>query len=424
MSDSKSAATATNETHKQRRQQKRQGREERQPPRLLGTPIRWIVAGALLLAIIVFFSVASDDWLTIVNYTMIAAIAALGLNVLSGYTGQVSLGIAFFMSIGAYTSALLGGNRPTGPLDPLGLALPWVIWLPTAGIVAALVGALIGPTALRLRGFYLAIVSLALVFIGQYIFKNAASISGGPAGRTFPIPTFGDAAINQQNNLFGIPLSGPQQYFLLLLPILVVTALFVGNVMRSRAGRAMRAVRDNETGAAIMGVNLLQTKMGAFILSSFLAGIAGALYASYISYLNPAYWSLTLSIQFVAAIIVGGVASVWGSILGAAFVFGLPLVIDQLQLIPPPTGSGGMTSGDLNAIIYGLLIIVFLLFEPGGIIGLVRRIQAWFSRLNRSQKKGGESGEITDLTDLTDLPHDSGARLAQEGAALPTTESE
>jgi branched-chain amino acid transport system permease protein len=421
MSDGKSVS---DELLEYQGQQKRQVREERQPPRLMGTPVRWIVAGAVLLAMIVFFSVASDDWLTIVNYTMIAAIAALGLNVLSGYTGQVSLGIAFFMSIGAYTAALLGGDRPTSPLDPSGFALSWLIWLPAAGIVAALIGALIGPTALRLKGFYLGIVSLALVFIGQYIFKNATGISGGAQGRSFPVPSIGGAAINQQNNLFGIPLSASQQYFLLLLPILAIVALFVGNVMRSRAGRAMRAVRDNETGAAIMGVNLLQTKMGAFILSSFLAGIAGALYASYISYLNPAYWSLTLSIQFVAAIIVGGVASVWGSILGAAFVFGLPLVIDQLQLIPPPTGSGGMTSGDLNAIIYGLLIIAFLLFEPGGIIGLARRIQAWFSKRNRSQKKGGESGEITDLTDLTDLPHDTGTRLAQEGTALPTIESE
>jgi branched-chain amino acid transport system permease protein len=373
----------------------------KQPPRLMATPMHWIVAGAILLVIIIFFSVASDDWITIVNYTMIAAIAALGLNVLSGYTGQVSLGIAFFMAIGAYTAALLGGNRPTSPLDPQGFALSWWIWLPAAGIVAALAGALIGPSALRLKGFYLGIVTLALVFIGQYIFKSATGISGGPQGRTFPVPTFGGAAINQQNAPFGIALTGAQQYFLLLLVILVLTALFVANVMRSRVGRAMRAVRDNETAATIMGVNLFQTKMGAFILSSFLAGIAGALYASYISYVTPDYWSLTLSIQFVAAIIVGGVASVWGSILGAAFVFGLPLVIDQFALLPPASTSGGLTSGDLNAIIYGLLIIVFLLFEPGGIIGLAHRIQTWFSKLNRSQRKGGENVEITDLIETS-----------------------
>ena len=238
------------------------------------------------------------------------------------------------MAIGAYTTAYLGGNVPSSPLDPLGLALPFYIWLPAAGIVAALVGALVGPTALRLKGFYLGIVTLALVFIGQYLFLNARGITGGPQGRTFPVPAIGAASIDQQNSFFGIALTSGQQYFLLILIVLALAAFFVYNVMRSRAGRAFRAVRDNETGATIMGVNLFEAKMGAFILSSFLAGIAGALFASYSRYIIPDYWSLTLSIQFVAAIIIGGIASVWGSILGAAFVFGLPLVIDQFSLLP------------------------------------------------------------------------------------------
>jgi branched-chain amino acid transport system permease protein len=136
--------------------------------------------------------------------------------------------------------------------------------------------------------------------------------------------------------------------------------------------------------------------MGAFILSSFLAGIAGALFASYNRYVAPDYWDLTLSIQFVAAIIIGGVASVWGSILGAAFVFGLPLVIDQFNWLPVASGAGGISSGDLNALIYGLLIVVFLLFEPGGLIGLVHRIQGLTRKFN-PRKEGGEPAEITDL---------------------------
>ena len=350
----------------------------------------------MVAVILIFFSVASDDWLTIANYTLIAAIAAIALNVLSGYTGQVSLGIAFFMAIGAYTTAYLGGNVPSSPLDPLGLALPFYIWLPAAGIVAALVGALVGPTALRLKGFYLGIVTLALVFIGQYLFLNARGITGGPQGRTFPVPAIGAASIDQQNSFFGIALTSGQQYFLLILIVLALAAFFVYNVMRSRAGRAFRAVRDNETGATIMGVNLFEAKMGAFILSSFLAGIAGALFASYSRYIIPDYWSLTLSIQFVAAIIIGGIASVWGSILGAAFVFGLPLVIDQFSLLPV-SGSGIITSGDLNAILYGLLIIIFLLFEPGGVIGLARRVQALTRKFSSSKDEGGEPVEITDL---------------------------
>jgi branched-chain amino acid transport system permease protein len=227
---------------------------------------------------------------------------------------------------------------------------------------------------------------------------NIVPLTGGPQGRSFPTPGFGDLAFNQQNDYFGIALTAGQQYFLLILLVLVLSALFVANVMRSRAGRAFRAVRDHEVGASIMGVNLFEAKMGAFILSSFLAGIAGALLASYTSYVTPDYWSLTLAIQFVAAIIVGGIASVWGSILGAAFVFGLPQVIDYFSLLPTSSNSGGLTSGNLNALIYGALIIVFLLFEPEGVIGLVRRVQALLRKANRSDAEGGEPAEIIDLS--------------------------
>lgn len=368
------------------------------PSRLLRSRAsRWIAAILIVAVALVFFSVGNDDWFTIVNYTLIAAIASLSLNVLSGYTGQISLGIAFFMAIGAYAAAFFGGAVPSSPLDPLGLALPFIIWLPAAGIVTALAGALIGPTALRLKGFYLGIVTLALIFIGQYLFLNVRGITGGPQGRTFPVPALGGATFDQQNSYFGLALTSGQQFFLLNLIVLALASFFVYNLMRSRAGRAFQAVRDNETGATIMGVNLFEVKMGAFILSSFLAGIAGALYASYSRYVAPDYWSLTLSIQFVAAIIIGGVASVWGSILGAAFVFGLPLVIDHFNLLPVASGAGGISSADLNALLYGLLIVIFLLFEPGGVIGLVRRGQALTRKFSAHKDEGGETAEITDL---------------------------
>jgi branched-chain amino acid transport system permease protein len=347
-----------------------------------------LLAGIVALAI--FFSVVTDDWLNVANYTMIFAIAALGLNVLSGYAGQVSLGIAFFMGIGAYTAAGLGGAPPTTPGGPLGLGLPFVIWLPAAGIAAALVGALVGPSALRLRGFYLGIVSLALIFIGQYLFKNARALTGGPQGRSFPKPVIGGVSFaDAQGSLLGVLLSRNQLFFLLILLVLVLAAVFVANVARTRAGRAFQAVRDNEVGAAIIGVNLFEAKMGAFVLSSFLAGISGALLASYTGYYIPDNWDLTLSIQFVAAIIVGGVASVWGSIFGAAFVFALPIIIDQFSLLPQSSTSQGLTGGDFNALVYGVLIVAFLLFEPGGVVGLLRRGQARIRALTQRASKGG-----------------------------------
>lgn len=381
-------------------------------PRFFGTASRRAALGFGVVLVALFLLTGNDLWLSVANYTVIYAIAALGLNVLSGYTGQVSLGITFFMSIGAYTAAWLGGQPvPFNTFNghqvvsiPLyGLELPIYIWLPAAGIVAALAGALVGPAALRLKGFYLGIVSLSLVFIGMYIFQNVTLLTGGHEGRSFYIPcnlfTPCDPAV--QNNplltanpqIFGIALTREEVFFVLNLLILAVAALFVGNVMRSRAGRAFQAVRDHEIGAAIMGVNLFQAKMGAFMLSSFLAGISGALLAIYTIRITPDQWSLLLSIQFVAAIIIGGIASVWGSILGAAFIFALPMIIDQLNLLPEYI-TPNIQRDDISTIFYGLLIVVFLLFEPGGVVGLIRRLQFLAQRLNQSVRKGGEPASI------------------------------
>ena len=211
---------------------------------------------------------------------MVAAIAALGLNVLSGYAGQISLGIAFFMAIGAYTAAWLGGGPPMFPGDPTGLGLSFLIWLPAAGIVAALIGALIGPTALRLKGFYLGIVTLALVFIGQYLFINLKSHHRWTTGAYLSSARLRRLLLRQPDDILGLAADHEPVYFSCSCCCCWRSRLFVGNVARSRAGRALQAVRDNEVAASIMGVNLFQAKMGAFILSSFLAGIAGALYAS------------------------------------------------------------------------------------------------------------------------------------------------
>ena len=342
--------------------------------------------GALALALAFLFG--SDGLLSVLDYTMALAIATIGLNVLTGYAGQISLGISFFMGIGAYTAAWLGGGPALFRDQPSGHGLSFLIWLPASGIVAAIAGALIGPTALRLKGFYLAIVTLALVFIGQYLFINLRSITGGPQGfPTYPVPTIGSFSFASPDPLFGLLLTTNQLFFLLLLPLLILAGVFVANVARTRAGRAWQAVRDNETAAAIMGVNLFQTKMGAFILSSFLAGIAGALYASLSGVSTPGEWGLLFSIQFVAAILIGGVASVWGSILGAAFVFALPIALDTFSLLPQSASATGVSSGDVSAILYGLLIVVFLLFEPAGIIGLIARLRAVSARIEG--RKGG-----------------------------------
>jgi branched-chain amino acid transport system permease protein len=315
--------------------------------------------------------------LTTATFVLIAAIGVLGLNVLTGYTGQISLGHAFFLAVGAYTAAVLGGNHH----------LSAAIWLPAAGVVAALCGALVGPTALRLRGLYLAIVTIGLVFIGQHVWFNVPAISGGPGGRSFPPVVVGafDFSPGHQLTLGGLVIDHNGLYYYLALIILAASMLWVWNVARGRPGRAMQSVREREIAAAIMGVDVARTKMGAFVLSSFLTGLSGALYASYLSFATPGQWSLLLSIQYVAAIIVGGIGTVWGALLGSIVIFALPSV---LQSLIPQSSSGGLPIDDITSVVYGLLIIVFFVLEPRGVVGLGARVASLWSRLGLRARKG------------------------------------
>jgi branched-chain amino acid transport system permease protein len=307
--------------------------------------------------------------LTTATFVLIAAIGALGLNVLTGYTGQVSLGHAFFLAVGAYTAAVLGGTHH----------LTAAVWLPAAGVVAALCGALVGPTALRLHGLYLAIVTLGLVYIGQHVWFNVPSISGGPGGEAFPAVTFGpfDFSSGQQLTVGSLVIDRNGLYYYLALLILAAAMLYVYNVARGRPGRAMQAVREREVAAAVMGVNLARTKMNAFVISSVLAGVSGALYASYLSFVTPGHWDVLLSVQFVAAIIVGGIGTVWGPVLGSIVIFALPSV---LQSLVPQSSSGGLPVDDISSVAFGLLIIAFFVLEPRGIVGLGARVAALRSR--------------------------------------------
>jgi branched-chain amino acid transport system permease protein len=304
-------------------------------------------------------------WLTTAVFVLIAAIGAMGLGVLTGYTGQVSLGHAFFLAVGAYTAAVLGGN------DHLTAA----IWLPAAGVIAGVCGAIVGPTALRLRGLYLAIVTIGLVFIGQHIWFNVPAISGGPGGRVFPPVQFGsfDFSAGQQLSLGGLVIDHNGLYYYLSLLLLAAAMIYVFNLQRTRVGRAMQAVRERELPASVMGIGLARTKVSAFVISSFMAGVSGALYASFLSFVIPDQWSLLLSIQYVAAIIVGGTGTVWGPVLGSIVIFALP---SALQSLFPQTSTTGVPIDDITSIAYGLLIVAFFVWEPRGLVGLGSRLGA------------------------------------------------
>jgi branched-chain amino acid transport system permease protein len=315
--------------------------------------------------------VIDDFWLSVLNFTAIAAIAAIGLNLLTGFTGQVSLGHAFFLGLGAYTAAYLGGD----------LKLPVLVWLPAAGIIGALVGLLVGPFALRLRGLYLAIVTLGLVFVGEHIFLNLRQITGGNQGHTVPPPMIGGLNFADLGTSLGLPFTREQSFFLFVMPLLVIAALAAKNIVRSRPGRAFQAIRDREIAAAIIGVDLARYKVGAFAVSSFYAAAAGALYGSYLRYITPAQFDLLPSIQYVAMIIVGGIGTVYGSIAGAFFLVLIPRVVEALSPAIPfvsrTAAGGGVTVFVLNQLIFGTLIVLFLVFEPLGLSGIWSRLRTY-----------------------------------------------
>jgi branched-chain amino acid transport system permease protein len=335
-----------------------------------------VIVALLLPVILASFLTSTRFWLGTAVAIVIAAIGGLGLNVLTGYTGQVSLGHAFFLGVGAYTAAWMGSDH--------GVSL--LIWLPAAGVVAAVFGGLIGPTALRLRGLYLAIVTIGLVFIGQHLFVNTTSITGGSQGRSILQPTLFGADFGRDDlTVLGYGVDRNALYYWLSLTILLLSMLFVWNLTRTRMGRALQAVRDREVAAALMGVDLARTKLMAFVISAFLAGVCGALFGAYTRHVDPLQWDLILSIQFVAIIIVGGVGTVSGAILGSIFVTGLPLVLanysTSVPFIQQTAGSSGIAVGDATNIVYGLLIVLFLVLEPRGVIGLVARGGALIRKL-------------------------------------------
>jgi branched-chain amino acid transport system permease protein len=371
---------------------------------------------------------AATDWLRILTEVGIFAVGALGLNILTGLAGQVSLGHAFFMGIGAYTAASLGA--PAGSL--WGLDLPMWIWLPAAGIVAALFGALIAPTAVRVRGLYLAIVTLGLVFVGEWMFRSFADVTGGSqSGREFPSFDFelwqeAEPALSFTSDgpawfwidwldwllgpwiNFGEVMAGELKTYLFVLFWTIVFVIAAKNLQRTRVGRSFMAIRDRDIAAEVMGVAEAKGKLQAFAISSFYAGIAGALLASFVGRLIPESFNLFLSVQFVAIILIGGAGTVAGTLMGSFFVIALPRLVQDFSdwltgavetggfgasvadLIVS-TGAGdaglvstsagttpGLTVFQLNLVLYGLLIIVFLIFEPLGLYGIWIRIRNYW----------------------------------------------
>ncbi|HVF73420.1 MAG TPA: branched-chain amino acid ABC transporter permease [Acidimicrobiales bacterium] len=330
------------------------------------------IVAVLALALLLPVLLPDDFWLSVLVYAGIFAIGAIGLNLLSGYTGQVSLGHAFFMACGAYTTMMLGTRHE----------LPLPVWLLASAVVGGLVGGIVGPFALRLRGNYLAVISLGLVFLGQHVFENWESLTGGPGGNGSTAPlSLGFLDFNALA-VGGRAYTRNQSFFWLVWALVFLSLLIAKNIVRSRPGRAMQAIRDRDVAAQVIGVSLGRYKVGAFVVSSALAAMAGALFATYQQFIAPDSFNLFLSIQFVFMIIVGGIGTVFGSVIGALFAGLLPALVSKyggsIPFIEQQPGAGGLTVFQVNQIAFGVLIILFLILEPRGLAAVWLRIKAYF----------------------------------------------
>jgi branched-chain amino acid transport system permease protein len=323
---------------------------------------RWTVAAIIVLFAVILPATLHEYYLSIINLSLIAIVGALGLNILVGYTGQISVGHAAFMSVGAYTAANLAVK----------LGLPFWITLPAGGLMAALIGAIVGIPSLRIKGLYLAIATLAGQLIIEWIINHTPAISGGAqASIQVPRPTLFGHELRSQGQLY---------FFLLFFAALAIVATL--NLVRSRIGRAFVAIRDQDIAAEIIGINIYRYKLLSFAISSFYAGVCGVLYTYYLGIANYEQFQIVVSIDYLAMIIIGGLGSVLGSILGAVFITMLPIV---LRLAMEPLAGLFFSPGEMSSVIastrlvlFGGLIIFFLVVEPEGLNRLWRNIRNYF----------------------------------------------
>ncbi len=324
-------------------------------------------------------------WLTIGILVLIASTAALGLNLLSGFAGQISLGHVFFLGVGAFVGGTINTEAFTtlSGVEFWGLGMPWWVGVLAGGVVAAILGVLVGPAAVRLRGLYLSLVTLALVFLGEWLFTAGAlePITGAVRGRrvdpvSFNVPVIGDYVADDREALYLAAL------------LLALFGFLAGkNIARSRVGRAFQATRDRDIAAEVIGVNVTWAKLTAFGVSSFMAGAAGALLAVFLG--NPlganfgGAAGLLISVEYIAMIVIGGIGTVVGSVFGAVFVVALPELIkfaSEQGWLPfvAESGAGSFDPAAFSTILFGLFIIGFLILEPLGLFGLWFRVRNYW----------------------------------------------
>jgi len=312
------------------------------------TRTHWVWLGVLLAFLFTGPLYWGGEWLSVANLIGITIIAATGLNILTGYCGQLSIGHAGFIAVGAYASAILT-NR---------FGFPFLAGLICGGGVAGLVGMIFGVPSLRVKGFYLAISTIAAQFIIIWVINHWTGVTGGFNGMVVPPVSIG-----------GVSLVSQASQFYLIMIIVIIVVFLAKNLARSRVGRAFVAIRDNDIAAQVMGINLFRYKLLAFFIGCFLAGIAGSLFAHWTGFLNAENFTMTDSILYIGMIIIGGLGTTIGPIFG---VLSIRILQKLMTLISPimegaiPTLPAGFTTG-IGPMLFGLAVILVLIFLPRGL---------------------------------------------------------
>jgi branched-chain amino acid transport system permease protein len=320
-----------------------------QAKELFRTPLRKALLALLIVCMYLLPLLAGDYGISILTVICAFTIGMLGLQIITGYCGQISIGHAAFMGVGMYTVGILQKH----------FGLSFWICLPLAGLVPMGIGMLFGVPALRMKGLYLAFATLAAHFVIVYVISNWRSVTNGTDGMWMKRP----------DTLLGIDFQSDRNYYFLVLTITVFMTYLAKNLTRTRLGRAFVAVRDNDIAAEVMGINIAQTKILAFGIGCFFAGIAGALGGAYYEYVNVEWFGFDDSIWFLGFLVVGGFGSILGAIAGAT----VWKVLDELTTLVTPLaetflgGAAFYASAAFALVIYSLLIIIFLVFEPRGI---------------------------------------------------------
>lgn len=327
---------------------------------IIRTKFDWgfFLAGLVFLFLLPTF--APGSLIARINGIAIAIISVLGLQVIIGFTGQINIGQASFMALGGYTSLILS----------IHLHVPFLIALPLSGLSAGLIGILFGLPSLRIKGFYLAMSTLAAQFLIPWLIVNAApDITGGTRTMTVPAPRIGSVIFNTQ-----------QHMFYLIMVILISVIFLIRNLLRARVGRAFIAIRDNDLAAEVMGINVWKYKLMAFFISSFYAGIAGSLWVHWMRCASVDHFTLIDSVWFLGMLVVGGLGSVFGAVIGAIFIRSLDYLVVAVgpwigeafpSLAPSATAS-------LAPTVFGLVMMLFLIFEPRGLAHLWEKIKALY----------------------------------------------